>query len=123
MERANKPNLDPYNLIRFVQAQERDCERALVEIKSGQKQSHWMWYIFPQYDGLGFISTSKWYLIKCVAEAEAYLNHPILGPRLIACAEVALSIEGTLAVEILDCGAGSFRLDAFGDPSSPLGRR
>jgi len=102
MERANKPNLDPYNLTRFVQAQERDYERALSEIKSGHKQTHWMWYIFPQYDGLGFSSTSKRYSIKCVDEAKAYLNHPNLGPRLIECAEAALSVEGKSAFEIFD---------------------
>ncbi|MEP0872273.1 DUF1810 domain-containing protein [Trichocoleus desertorum AS-A10] len=91
---------DPYDLNRFVQAQERDYERALSEVKNGRKRSHWMWYIFPQFDGLGFSATSKRYAIKSVAEAKAYLSHPILGPRLIACAEAALSVEGRTAHEI-----------------------
>ena len=58
------------------------CTSPLPEIRRGQKRSHWMWYIFPQFDGLGFSSVSQRYSIKSVAEAEAYLGHPILGPRL-----------------------------------------
>jgi uncharacterized protein (DUF1810 family) len=91
---------DPYDLNRFVQAQEDDYERALSEIKSGRKRSHWMWYIFPQFDGLGFSTTSKRYSIKSVAEAKAYLSHPILGPRLTECVEAVLSVEGRSAYEI-----------------------
>ena len=66
----------------------RTYEQALAEIRSGRKQSHWMWYIFPQFDGLGFSSTSKRYAIKSLAEAKAYLGHPVLGPRLLECADV-----------------------------------
>jgi uncharacterized protein (DUF1810 family) len=91
---------DPYDLNRFVQAQEDDYERALSELKSGRKRSHWMWYIFPQFDGLGFSTTSKRYSIKSVAEAKAYLSHPILGPRLTECVEAVLSVEGRSAHEI-----------------------
>jgi uncharacterized protein (DUF1810 family) len=91
---------DPYDLNRFVQAQEDDYERALSEIKSGRKRSHWMWYIFPQFDGLGFSTTSKRYSIKSVAEAKAYLSHPILGPRLTECVEAVLSVEGRSAYDI-----------------------
>ena len=91
---------DPHDLNRFVQAQEDDYERALSEIKSGRKRSHWMWYIFPQFDGLGFSATSRRYSIKSVAEAKAYLRHPVLGPRLKECAEASLSIEGRSAYEI-----------------------
>src|SRR5436305_1227395 len=91
---------DPHNLNRFVQAQVDDYEQALAEIRSGRKQSHWMWYIFPQFDGLGFSSTSKRYAIKSIAEAEAYLAHPVLGPRLQECAEAALRVEGRTASEI-----------------------
>src|SRR5262249_770267 len=75
-------------------------ERALVEIRSGRKRSHWMWYIFPQIDGLGFSSTTKFYAIKSAEEAKAYLAHPVLGPRLLECAEAVLGIEGKLASEI-----------------------
>ena len=91
---------DPHNLSRFMQAQEDDYEQALAEIRSGRKRSHWMWYIFPQIDGLGFSSTSRRYSIKSVAEAEAYLSHPVLGPRLVECAEAAFNVEGRSALEI-----------------------
>ena len=91
---------DPYGLTRFVQAQERDYEQALSEIRSGQKRSHWMWYIFPQFDGLGFSSTSRRYAIKSVAEAEAYLRHAVLGPRLLESAEAAMGVEGRSALEV-----------------------
>src|SRR4051812_36566351 len=91
---------DPHNLSRFVQAQEDDYERALAELRGGRKRSHWMWYIFPQFDGLGFSATSRRYSIKSVAEAEAYLRHPVLGPRLIECAEAVLGVKGRSAFEI-----------------------
>jgi uncharacterized protein (DUF1810 family) len=91
---------DPHDLNRFVQAQKGDYERALSEIRSGRKQSHWMWYIFPQFDGLGFSPTSRLYSIKSVAEAKAYLGHPVLGPRLVECAEAALRVEGRSAFEV-----------------------
>jgi uncharacterized protein (DUF1810 family) len=91
---------DPHDLDRFVQAQEGDYDRALSEVRAGRKRSHWMWYIFPQYDGLGFSPTSRRYSIKSVAEAEAYLAHPVLGPRLTECAEAALRVEGRSALEV-----------------------
>lgn len=99
----SRPSLypgDPHDLSRFVQAQEGDYERALAELKSGQKRSHWMWYIFPQFEGLGFSETSRLYSIKSIAEAKAYLAHPVLGPRLLACAETLLQIEGVSAHDI-----------------------
>jgi uncharacterized protein (DUF1810 family) len=91
---------DPYNLARFLQAQEGNYQLALDEVRAGRKVSHWMWYVFPQYDGLGFSSTSKRYAIKSVAEAEAYLRHPVLGPRLLAIAEAVLRVEGRSATDI-----------------------
>jgi uncharacterized protein (DUF1810 family) len=91
---------DPYDLNRFVQAQQDDYHRALSEIRNGRKRSHWMWYVFPQLDGLGFSATSRRYGIKSVAEAEAYLSHAVLGPRLLECCEAALRIEGRSAFEI-----------------------
>ncbi len=94
-----KPD-DPYDLTRFVRAQESDYERALSEIRSGMKRTHWMWYIFPQLDGLAFSSTSKYYSIKSLAEAKAYLDHPILGPRLLECTEAVVRVEGRSATEI-----------------------
>lgn len=70
------------DLNRFIKAQENSYEEALSEIRSGRKRSHWMWYIFPQFKGLGFSETSKYYSIKDLDEAKRYLNHPILGERL-----------------------------------------
>lgn len=91
---------DPYDLNRFVQAQQGDYERALTEIRGGRKRSHWMWYIFPQVAGLGTSSMACRYAIKNLAEATAYFAHPILGPRLVECAEAALAVEGRSAHEI-----------------------
>jgi uncharacterized protein (DUF1810 family) len=92
---------DPHDLERFVQAQRSDYERALAELKRGRKTSHWMWYIFPQFDGLGYSSMSQRYSIKSVDEARAYLAHPVLGPRLLACADAVLGVDGRSALEIL----------------------
>jgi uncharacterized protein (DUF1810 family) len=98
---ARKPvNGDPFELDRFVRAQDADYERALVEISSGRKRSHWMWYIFPQFAGLGQSPASQRYAIGSLAEARAYLAHSILGPRLIACAEAALNVNDRSAHEI-----------------------
>jgi uncharacterized protein (DUF1810 family) len=91
---------DPFDLNRFVRAQGADYERAVAEIRSGRKRSHWMWYIFPQVAGLGQSPTSQRYAIGSLEEARAYLAHPILGPRLIACAEAAMSVNGRSAREI-----------------------
>jgi uncharacterized protein (DUF1810 family) len=68
---------------RFMEAQERDYQTAFAEIKSGRKHSHWMWYIFPQLQGLGFSEISTFYGIKDKVEAEDYLKHPVLGSRLV----------------------------------------
>jgi uncharacterized protein (DUF1810 family) len=102
MTNSNNPPYrdDPYDLDRFVRAQEDDYDPALAEISAGRKRSHWMWYIFPQLDGLAFSSTSKYYAIKGLDEARAYLAHPVLGPRLVACAEAALAVEGRSATAI-----------------------
>ena len=91
---------DPYDLNRFLRAQEIDYEQVVSEIRSGRKRSHWMWYVFPQVDGLGFSSLSKLYSIKSLGEARAYLAHPVLGPRLLECAEAVVSIEGRSAAEV-----------------------
>ena len=91
---------DPYDLSRFVEAQQNDYERALAEIADGRKRTHWMWYIFPQIDGLGFSSISRHFAIKSIDEAKAYIDHPVLGPRLLKCAEAALAVEGRSATEI-----------------------
>ena len=91
---------DPYDLGRFLRAQEDVYEQALAEIKDGRKRSHWMWYIFPQIDGLAVSSTSQRYAIKSLDEARAYLAHPVLGPRLLECAEAVVGLEGRSASAI-----------------------
>ena len=89
-----------HDLSRFVEAQQGVYERALAEIRRGRKHSHWMWFIFPQIAGLGMSATSKLYAIRDLAEARAYLDHPVLGKRLLECAEAALGVEGRSALEI-----------------------
>lgn len=91
---------DPYNLKRFLDAQAISYERALGELKAGRKRSHWMWYIFPQYRGLGLSFTSKCYAIHNLAEARAYLAHPVLGDRLRECTTTVLQIARRSAREI-----------------------
>ncbi len=91
---------DPYDLKRFVQAQASSFEEALAEIKNGRKRSHWIWFIFPQFEGLGYSAMSRRYSIKSAAEASAYLAHPLLGPRLTTCAKALLGIEKKSAHEI-----------------------
>ncbi|MEO6837326.1 MAG: DUF1810 domain-containing protein [Ginsengibacter sp.] len=81
------------NLQRFLDPQEKDYPIALSEIKKGKKQSHWMWYIFPQIQGLGLSETSKFYAIKNVCEAEDFLNHPVLGNRLIEICNELLKLK------------------------------
>lgn len=83
-----------------MRAQERDYQRALSEIVSGRKRTHWMWYIFPQLDGLGSSETARRFAIQGADEAKAYLDHPILGPRLRECAEAVVAIEGRSASDI-----------------------
>ena len=91
---------DPYHLQRFLDAQEGDYQQALSEIKAGRKRSHWIWYIFPQIDGLAFSRMSEHYAIKSLAEAEAYLAHPVLGKRLLDCVDAALANQSGDATEI-----------------------
>jgi uncharacterized protein (DUF1810 family) len=90
----------PYDLERFVRAQDGVYESALAEIASGRKRSHWMWFIFPQLAGLGSSSASEHFAIRTETEARAYLAHPILGARLLQCAQALLSVRGRTAHEI-----------------------
>ena len=99
MATAKQPQ-DPFDLNRFVQAQEDVYPRALSEIKRGRKTSHWMWFIFPQIDGLGYSSTARFYAIKSREEARAFLQHPVLGQRLTECSEPLLQLKGLSASEI-----------------------
>ncbi|MGZ8171764.1 MULTISPECIES: DUF1810 domain-containing protein [Methylobacter] len=88
------------DLSRFINAQESVYDSALAELRNGRKRTHWMWYIFPQIDGLGHSATSKHYAIKSIEEARQYLNHPVLGQRLLECAEAVFAIEGRSISEI-----------------------
>ncbi len=91
---------DPYDLQRFVAAQEGVYEQALSEVRRGRKTSHWMWFVFPQLYGLGMSAMSQRYAIRSLDEARAYLAHPVLGPRLQAISEAALHVEGRSAHDI-----------------------
>lgn len=93
--------MDVFNLKRFLKAQACDYEHALREIKNGHKQSHWVWYIFPQLKGFGRSYNSEFYGINGLEEAKAYYAHPVLGPRLIEITEALLEHKGKSAVDIL----------------------
>jgi len=94
---------DPYHLERFVTAQDSGgtYRRALAELRAGRKTSHWMWFIFPQVAGLGFSSMAQRFAISGIAEARAYLGHPVLGPRLRECAGALIAVEDSTADRIL----------------------
>jgi uncharacterized protein (DUF1810 family) len=121
---------DPYGLERFVAAQDAHgtYEAAVAELRSGRKLSHWMWFVFPQIAGLGRSAVSRRYAISSLAEARAYLAHPVLGPRLIECADVLSKLHETSAQEIfgvIDAMKlrSSMTLFARTDPANPSFRR
>jgi|SRR5579859_1120390 len=93
---------DPFNLERFVAAQDAGgtYDRAAAELRGGRKTSHWMWFVFPQVAGLGYSPTSRTYAITSLAEARAYLEHPVLGARLIECATILLGLPDRTAEQI-----------------------
>ncbi|MCC2632996.1 MAG: hypothetical protein K0S48_882 [Ramlibacter sp.] len=91
---------DPFQLERFVQAQAPVWDDVQAELRAGSKRTHWMWFVFPQLADLGRSATARHYGISGVAEARAYLAHAVLGPRLAACCELLLRVEGRSAVEI-----------------------
>lgn len=88
---------DPFQLSRFVEAQDACIERVRAELRSGRKTTHWIWYIFPQLKGLGQSAMSEHYGISGVEEAQAYLAHPLLGPRLMDCIELVLAARPSSA--------------------------
>ncbi len=96
----NRSALNPYNLERFVSAQDRIYPQVVSELRSGMKTSHWMWFIFPQVRGLGRSPVSMQYAISSREEAGAYLQHTILGPRLKECTRLVLDVKGRSAEEI-----------------------
>ena len=93
---------EPFDLDRFVAAQDAggSYERAVAELRQGLKATHWMWFVFPQIAGLGHSPTARLYAISSVAEARAYLAHPVLGPRLAECARIVAGLSGRTAQQI-----------------------
>jgi uncharacterized protein (DUF1810 family) len=89
------------DLTRFTEAQSRNYQDALDEIKNGRKRTHWMWYIFPQIQGLGLSETARFYALKDTREAAAYLAHPVLGPRLLEISKALLDLPSNNAQAIL----------------------
>ena len=89
-----------FDLARFTAAQERVYDQALAELRAGRKESHWMWFIFPQFEGLGESPTSRRFAIRSLEEARAYLDDPVLGPRLLECSHALLGLAGLSASAI-----------------------
>jgi uncharacterized protein (DUF1810 family) len=90
-----------YDLNRFIEAQEKTYDDALKEIQNGKKQSHWMWFIFPQLRGLGFTQYNIFYGIEGLSEAQEYFDHPVLGARLLEITNAMLEIENKTVLEIM----------------------
>ena len=110
------------NLDRFLNAQAGSYETALREIRSGHKYSHWIWYIFPQIQGLGFSSTAQYYAIEDLAEAKAYLAHPTLRTRLLEISEALLTLSSSDPLDVMGSPddlklRSSMTLFAEADPS------
>lgn len=119
---------DPFHLARFVEAQAGVHERALAELRAGRKTSHWIWFVFPQVEGLGSSPMAQRYAIGSLEEARAYLEHPQLGPRLKACTAAALEHQDKSAREIFGSPddlklRSSLTLFATAAPDEPLFRR
>ena len=119
-----------FDLQRFVDAQDSGgtYDQALAELRAGRKRSHWMWFVFPQIAGLGRSPTSQHFAIPGLPEAEAYLDHPVLGPRLRQCARVLTERRGTDAAEVFGAVDGqklrsSMTLFARAAPDEPVFRQ
>jgi uncharacterized protein (DUF1810 family) len=91
----------PPNLQRFLDAQAPVIDQVRDELRRGRKSSHWMWFIFPQIDGLGRSPTARFYALRSRYEAKAYLEHPVLGPRLVECTQLVNAVNGATAEQIL----------------------
>ncbi|MBO1754974.1 DUF1810 domain-containing protein [Allobranchiibius sp. CTAmp26] len=120
-------NVDSLGLERFVTAQDGGgtYETALHELRAGEKRSHWMWFVFPQIAGLGMSPTAQRYAVSGLPEARAYLDHPVLAPRLRECCEALLSVQDRSAADILGGIDGvklrsSMTLFLRADPEEPL---
>lgn len=121
---------DPHDLDRFVAAQDDagTYAAAVAELRAGRKRSHWMWFVFPQIAGLGRSPVSVRYAIASLAEAKAYLAHPVLGPRLTECARILTQLQGRSAQDIfggIDAIKlrSSMTLFSHADPATPEFRR
>ncbi len=115
------------DLSRFVEAQAGSYDRALAELRAGRKAGHWMWFVFPQVAGLGRSPTAQHYAIGDLDEARAYLAHPVLGPRLVECAQALLDLPGDDAATVLGPVdavklRSSMTLFAHADPAQPVFR-
>ena len=126
MDRATEPQ-DRYGLARFVAAQDRcgTYEAAVDELRAGSKRSHWMWFVFPQIAGLGRTPVSRRYAISSLAEARAYLAHPVLGRRLFECTRIVNDLRGRSAQDVfggIDALKlrSSMTLFARADPANPI---
>lgn len=114
-----------FDLDRFVEAQEGSYDAALAEIRAGNKRSHWMWYVFPQIAGLGHSAMARRYAIGSLAEAKAYLAHPLLGPRLRECVAALDQLAGTSAerlfggIDAVKLRSSLTLLEAAGAPFGP----
>jgi len=118
----NTASADPHDLDRFVAAQNGIYDRALSELRAGEKRSHWMWFVFPQVAGLGSSSMAQRYAIRSRSEATAYLEHPLLGRRLTECAEALLSVHDRSAEDIMgypDCLKLQSSMTLFAEISAP----
>ena len=118
---------DPYDLARFVTAQEPVLDRVRAELRRGRKASHWMWFVFPQVAGLGRSSTAQHYAVSGLDEARAYLAHPVLGPRLVEAARALADLPGSDAARVLGSTdamklRSSMTLFAHADPAQPVFR-
>jgi len=117
---------DPYDLQRFVEAQDPVIDDVREELRSGRKRTHWMWFVFPQMEGLGKSRMAQRYAIASRGQAEAYLNHPTLGPRLRECTEIVNGVEGRSANDIfgspddLKFRSSITLFEAVGDDPAPF---
>ena len=110
---------DPYDLNRFIDAQAPVYETVVAELKSGRKRTHWMWFIFPQLAGLGRSPMAQRYAMASVAEAAAYLDHPVLGARLRECTRLVVEIENRTLHEIFGSPADLNPSTYFANRRSP----
>lgn len=117
---------DPFELVRFVAAQRDSYAQALAELRVGRKASHWMWFVFPQFEGLGMSAMSRRYAIRSLDEARAYLRHDVLGMRLRECTEVVNRLEGRTAHAIfgspddMKFGSSMTLFELAAGPGSPF---